>query len=348
MIEGRRALAQKCATITRRAGITPAYATLRRLVVPDALAVLTYHRVGAEEDEPWMGVSIPADAFESQMKWLASQCSVVPLIECLDRLKSGKPLPRRCVAVTFDDGYHDNYARAFPILKRYGIPALVNVVTGNVRDQCPFWWDRVKYALWYRDRLRRSSFDEQSRSWAPGSNRNVGRDISETVERLKLLTAAQRENEVRLVEEACGAVLPGAGGPRLVVSPEEIHEMAASGIDFGAHTESHCNVAIETDHGLAEMCGSKATLEEWLGREVRVFCYPNGDLTPAARDAVQQAGFGYALTADPGFVRFSTPALSIPRVPGGWTIECLEFFLSGLFVDGWRLARSVGLLNGNI
>jgi len=344
LIEGRRALAQKCATITLRAGITPAYASLRRIVVPDALAVLTYHRVGADADEPWMGASIPADAFESQMKWLASQCSVVPLIDCLDRLKSGKPLPRRCVAVTFDDGYYDNYARAFPILKRYGIPALVNVVTGNVRDQGPFWWDRVKYALWCRDKLGQSEFDEQSQSWTPGANGDVRRDIAETVERLKHLTAAQRENEVRLVEEAYGAVLTGRGGRRLVVSPEEIQEMAASGIDFGAHTETHCNVAIETDHGLAEMRGSKAALEEWVGREVRLFCYPNGDLSPAARNAVRQAGFGYALTADPGFVRFSTPALSIPRVPGGWTLQCLEFFLSGLFVDGWRLARSVGIV----
>ena len=47
---------------------------------------------------------------------------------------------RRWVCITFDDGYRDNYAIAYPLLKRLGVPFTVYVTTGFIDNQLPMWW----------------------------------------------------------------------------------------------------------------------------------------------------------------------------------------------------------------
>ena len=47
---------------------------------------------------------------------------------------------RRWVCITFDDGYCDNYAIAYPLLKRLGVPFTVYVTTGFIDNQLPMWW----------------------------------------------------------------------------------------------------------------------------------------------------------------------------------------------------------------
>jgi len=88
--------------------------------------VLLYHRVAVtapSEDPQRLGVS--PESFGAQMRHLAERgFRVVPLEDLAGPAKSGKR-----VAITFDDGYLDTYTNAFPILKRYGFPATVFVVT---------------------------------------------------------------------------------------------------------------------------------------------------------------------------------------------------------------------------
>ena len=44
------------------------------------------------------------------------------------------------VCLTFDDGYHDNYAIAYPLLKKMGIPFAIYVTTGIIDNQQEMWW----------------------------------------------------------------------------------------------------------------------------------------------------------------------------------------------------------------
>nr|WP_301290520.1 polysaccharide deacetylase family protein [Kerstersia gyiorum] len=44
-------------------------------------------------------------------------------------LEEGRPVPRRSVVLTFDDGYLDNWQYAHPVLKEYGFSAIMFVVT---------------------------------------------------------------------------------------------------------------------------------------------------------------------------------------------------------------------------
>lgn len=91
----------------------------------------------------------------------------------------------------------------------------------------------------------------------------------------------------------------GAAGRN--VTPEQIKEMDAYGIEIGGHTVSHSDLTkLGPDQLRAEVAGSKAQLEALVGHPVTAFCYPAGRFNQAVIDAVQSAGFANATTTQEG------------------------------------------------
>jgi peptidoglycan/xylan/chitin deacetylase (PgdA/CDA1 family) len=110
---------------------------LRRVLKP-RVTVLLYHRVS---DDARDNLTVGVEQFERQMALLASRCRVIPLREAIARGAQDR-CDRPVVAVTFDDGYLDNYTTAAPILQRHGIPASFFVSTGLIGTETPFPHDR--------------------------------------------------------------------------------------------------------------------------------------------------------------------------------------------------------------
>ena len=97
---------------------------------PGTLRVLMYHRVAGTSDRDILTVT--PFAFAQQMRWLREEgWEVLPVREALLRLEKGS-LPPKAAAITFDDGYRDNFEEAFPILLSQRFPATVFPVTGFV------------------------------------------------------------------------------------------------------------------------------------------------------------------------------------------------------------------------
>jgi peptidoglycan/xylan/chitin deacetylase (PgdA/CDA1 family) len=93
-----------------------------------APVILMYHSIGRNRAQ----FTVTPEAFEKQMAFLKSsgrEC--MKLSEFAERLRSGT-LPANAVAVTFDDGYEDNFSEALPILKRYSIPATIFISTAYI------------------------------------------------------------------------------------------------------------------------------------------------------------------------------------------------------------------------
>ena len=96
--------------------------------------ILTYHHV----DDPPPGekdqhLYVTPSAFESQMNFLKKEkFNVVSLDELRAEVLGETRLSPRSVAITFDDGFEDNYLRAFPILKRHDFPAAFFITTDRI------------------------------------------------------------------------------------------------------------------------------------------------------------------------------------------------------------------------
>jgi peptidoglycan/xylan/chitin deacetylase (PgdA/CDA1 family) len=100
---------------------------LRRLVEP-RITVLLYHRVS---DDVRDNLTVGIEQFDRQMALLSRHCRPLSIAETLAQRRIARS-PTPLVAVTFDDGYLDNYANAAPILRRHGIPAAFFVSTGII------------------------------------------------------------------------------------------------------------------------------------------------------------------------------------------------------------------------
>ena len=107
---------------------------------PGTARVIYYHRI---DDEQHRSCVAPR-AFAEQMAHLRSDgWNVMPLAAMRDHLDAHRPFPERTVAVTFDDGFADNYGAAFPVLAKHALPATIFLAAGFMDgDDLPVLRDR--------------------------------------------------------------------------------------------------------------------------------------------------------------------------------------------------------------
>jgi len=89
-------------------------------------SILMYHSVSMHRDYFF---SVSPEEFSAQMRFFAEHgYKVIPLSVLIERMKSGVPLNGE-IAITFDDGYKDNFKNAYPVLKQFNFPATIFVTT---------------------------------------------------------------------------------------------------------------------------------------------------------------------------------------------------------------------------
>lgn len=105
--------------------------------------ILMYHSI--DEHSKSSKLSVSPESFARQMKFLHdNNYNVVTLEKAVSYiLKKEKP-PARTIAVTFDDGFENNYTVAYPVLKKYNIPATMFVIVNRVGSPGFVNWEEVR------------------------------------------------------------------------------------------------------------------------------------------------------------------------------------------------------------
>jgi hypothetical protein len=236
------------------------------------------------------------------------------------------------MAVTVDDGYQD-FTVAAPVFAEYAIPVTVFLVTDFLDGRLWLWFDRIVYAFRHAQVLNPSvqtphgevlrftlSSDE--------SRRAAGQQLANLA---VSWSAADRQDLVCRLPHLLNAGMPPQPPPESrPMSWDTVRALAASGVEFGAHTRTHPILsAISDPQELRdEIAGSKARIESELDRPVLHFCYPNGkqrDIGPAAAEAVRVAGMRTAVTAEPGLNRAPRDAFLLRRIGADPTHDEMYF-----------------------
>ena len=135
---------------------------LDALLLRDVAIVVAFHRV--DDTGTADGLTVGVDMFERYCRFFRRHFRVTSLRDLVERLERGQPVHRR-LAITFDDGYRDNYEHAAPVLERLGLPATFFVVTQWMSSDVVAWWDQDSrtphpWMTWEQVRaLRRRGFD---------------------------------------------------------------------------------------------------------------------------------------------------------------------------------------------
>jgi peptidoglycan/xylan/chitin deacetylase (PgdA/CDA1 family) len=300
------------------AGILPAS---RRRVDPGRAVILRYHSVSDFDASGRLyrsaSIALTPDMFERQMRFLADRYRVVPLSRLVQCLLDGEPFPQRAVAITFDDGYRDNFVHALPILRSFGFPATVYVTTGAIGDGWRFWPSRLRSVLLDTPKSR---IDLDGVGAVDLSSERAREDAVKRLTRhFKLQTNEVRAALLdRLVAET-GHVEPLHGSDAWFMNWQELRAMAAAGIEIGAHTLTHPILTRLSDEAAdREIRRSREDLETGLGAPVHHFAYPNGggviNHDTRIANLVRAAGFRSATTSINGVVRRETDPFRISRL----------------------------------
>lgn len=312
-----RGRAQRLVEAAERVGVVRALRGLHSHRKP-ALTILAYHRVmptDALDSYPFDQELISATPaqFDWQMRYLREHLNPVSLNDVIAYLDNGIPLPPAAVAVTFDDGFSDTYRYAFPILKRYSIPATIFVSTGYVESREPFWFEIAAYLVFrvapavleLPDGRRFPTGDSrESRTTSLRHVHGILKDLPNS-QRLALIDNWIRRFSPSIAHDAMHHSQP--------ISWEQIKAMAAAGIEFGSHTVTHPNLTRLADTDLThEIQESKNVLENYLQQPIDSIAYPIG--TQSAFDsrvisAVREQGFKLGVT----YVSGANPVNNICR-----------------------------------
>jgi peptidoglycan/xylan/chitin deacetylase (PgdA/CDA1 family) len=277
-----------------------------------ALLVVMYHRVLAAPD-PLLPDEPDVGRFAAEVDLLRQLFTVVGFSDAVERLAAGV-LPPRAVAITFDDGYANNLQLAAPILAARGLVATFFVSTGFI-DGGRMWNDTVIEAIRQgpaRLDLGQLGLGDYRLDAGIVARRQA---IGDILGRLKYLDLTQRQR----CADAIGDQVGLARTARPMMSAEQLAELAALGMEIGAHTVRHPILArLQPDEARAEILDSKRRLEEIVGRPVSAFAYPNGrpgtDYGPEHAAMVRDAGFTAAASTAWGAAVGATDRYQIPRV----------------------------------
>ena len=296
------------------------------------LLILCYHGIamGEEHDSDW-AMFLPADIFERRLAMLKDfGANVLDLGEALQRLQNGT-LPPRAVAITFDDGWADFYVKAYPALRKFGFPATVYLTTYYCFNNRPVFLFALRHMMWkQRERCiegHRLSFLPQVLDFRTEESRDRVLQSIQNHVAAKGLSGREKDDLVAAFAGAIGFDFSELTSNRLfhLMSPSEVAETAAGGIDIQLHTHRHRTPA-ERSLFIDEIQQNRKYIAELTGRkDVVHFCYPSGANQPNFLPWLREAGVASATTCNQHYASQESNPLLLPRLLDQSRISDREF-----------------------
>jgi peptidoglycan/xylan/chitin deacetylase (PgdA/CDA1 family) len=262
-----------------------------------AVPILMYHHVSPS---PGL-VTVSPETFRAHMGWLASHgYNAIGAAE-LESFLSGGIVPEKSVMLTFDDGYLDNWVYAHPILREFGLRAVLFLISG-----------------WLGDGLARSHAGQGEAVPSCPDHRTCMTKVKEG-----------HHDEVMLRWSEVEA-MRGAG-------TFEFH----SHTHTHTRWDKQCSDPSEKSARLAaDLRTSSATLASRLGRTSTHLCWPQGYYDQDYLRVAAETGFDFLYTVEKGTVTAHSDPRRLPRIvvkdrPGLWFSSRLAIYrrpsLAGLY-----------------
>jgi peptidoglycan/xylan/chitin deacetylase (PgdA/CDA1 family) len=302
------------------------------------LLILCYHGIALHDEHLWCGsLYVSAAHFRRHLELLRSTgCTVLPLGDALRRLYA-HDLPERAVVLTFDDGYYDFQARAWPLLQEFGYPATVYLTTARMEHNYPIVNLFVSYMLWLaRNRVLdgRDIFGLNGR-YALTTHSERDRVVGEMNEAIQArgMTASQKDAVAKSIAERLELDYEALVATRVLtlLRAHEVAALARQGLDIQLHTHLH-RTPEDPALFVNDVLRNRDIIEDIVGRRPTHLCYPSGVYRMSYLPALRREGLESATTCDPGLAARANEPLLLPRFVDSSAIADVSFeaWLSGV------------------
>jgi len=311
----------------------------------ERLLILCYHGISLEDEHEWApGLFISPRRFESRLRKLRDGgYSVLPLAGAL-KLLYEKELPPRSVAITFDDGLFDFYKQAYPLLAKYGLPAMVYWTTYYSAYPQPVFPVACSYILWKGRASGVEDLKEYGFQGVPDLETPAGLQRTQQAILAKAaqerLSAEDKNDLLGRLAERLGFDFEAFHRKRILhlMTPQEAAELAGKGVEFQLHTHRH-RAPLKEDLFRREVRDNRDFIQRATGRAASHFCYPGGVYYPELLPWLEAEGVVSSTTCDARLAAPTDSPFLVPRfldTMGQSEVE-FESWLCGV---GHWLARS--------
>lgn len=302
------------------------------------LLILCYHGIALDDEDRWCpGLFLSREAFRLRMESLArARCAVLPLADAVNRLYAGS-LPRKSVAITFDDGFHDFHELAFPLLRQHGYPVTVYQTTYYTEHRFPVFNLMIDYLFWKagggildgRPFGIEETFDLSRRAPAVDAFERFGFARS--------LGAAEKDALAAQVADRLGIDYETLRRRRLLqlMSAQQLAEISRAGIELELHTHRH-RTPVDEALFVREIRDNREAIRRSSGQTARHFCYPSGVYRGEFLPWLAGEGVLSATTCDLGIATPASNRLLLPRLLDTPGVSQREF-------EGWLAGVSAWL-----
>lgn len=290
------------------------------------LLVLMYHRILPHDDKRSLteepGMTVTPETFRQHVNILKQYFDIIKLSDWLRLKLDGKELPSRACAITFDDGWADNFEFAFPILKELNVPATIFLVSDMIGTKEIFWPERLTRLITTISSHYPQYWSHPQLEWLQKnpSNYRFSETLPTREELSALITCAKdysdQEIHDRLTHIENTLQLEIENHPHSLLDWKQVTEMVDSNlIEIGSHTCQHIRLNKHTPRELLrkEIINSKDVIEKHIGQKVKTFCFPNGDFCPEALTLVKQ-NYASAVTTQSGWNSADTDNYMLQRI----------------------------------
>jgi peptidoglycan/xylan/chitin deacetylase (PgdA/CDA1 family) len=309
--------------------------TLKKFVrrkTPGAV-VMMYHRIVDHRQDPWDLCVSPAN-FSDQLQKLSNQFDIIPMYRLAERLQLKEPL-KNLLAITFDDGYMDNYQTGKPILEKYKMPATFYLTT-KFKTGGKYWWDELEQLILNTpvlpeaatinlhgkvitlllgdSKILNESVTRQNAAWRYGKPLSNSRlklyyECWDTIKRMNI-----DDQKIALQEIKNWAGISVVSTPPLM-SEQQIKALASSNLfEIGGHTINHPALGTLSSHQQhEEIEGCKKGLENIVPQTMMGLAYPYGHYNDQTPVLTKNCGFKYAVTTEEKMVTGRDSIYEIPR-----------------------------------
>jgi peptidoglycan/xylan/chitin deacetylase (PgdA/CDA1 family) len=238
------------------------------------LRVLAYHDVKEKNH------------FEKHINYLLnSGYTFIDVYALSDHLYHGADLPDKPILITFDDGDPTVLTNGLPILKKYGLPSVLFVITELINTNKAFWWDRI------RINLRKKGEDSKS--------------IAQSVAHAKKTDNAGRLRFLSEFQELEGRQL----------TREELFLLQENKMSIGNHSHTHPMFDRCTETEIEnELMNSRQMFQNWGLNDFSFFAYPNGNSNEAVQKQLFTNGIRLAFLFDHAINKKKIDPLNISRI----------------------------------
>jgi peptidoglycan/xylan/chitin deacetylase (PgdA/CDA1 family) len=279
----------------------------RELILPSALrlkfdkillntcikssCIINFHGVRSNNTPAINNRHITVKEFEKIITYLTKNFNVVPLTQLFEIHRSTKRPNLKTLALTFDDGYKNNFEIALPVLKKYRTPATFYIITKCLDDEDFLAWPE-KYELIKMG--HHSNIEVNGIVFKQNTLFNEGLNLH-LVNYLKTLGNKTESAVNELLEKYSIKVeFPSKYDElfKLITQKELVDFRSEPLLEFGSHTHSHyCLEYLDKTNTEFELFESKRKLEECIGKKINSLAFPDGSYNSETLAMAKKLGY---------------------------------------------------------